>query len=105
MENLLFGELLFNQLINQLYDNSMGDYNYLAFSFIDSLGMQDKFLKYLIDKLTEEAIQIAIDDADSEDPISERYLNTPLRDIYIGAYFEHWIKIDDLYLKKEEGSD
>ena len=36
------------------YDNSMGDYNHLAFDFIDKMKLQKEFERFLIDYMGED---------------------------------------------------
>jgi hypothetical protein len=55
----------------------MGDHNYLPFSFIDELGLQDSFEEFIIQTILPEAYQVGYDDGVFGNPCDERYRTIP----------------------------
>lgn len=84
-------EKAFHKVINTLYDNSMGDMNYLPFSFIDEMGLQDKFEDYLYLSRTQEAYEVGYEDGQARRRHDERYKKLPelfkhYHDGYLAGY-------------------
>lgn len=70
-------EKVFHKVINTLYDNSMGDMNYLPFSFIDEMGLQDKFEDYLYLSHTQQAYDVGYEDGQARRHHDKRYKKLP----------------------------
>ena len=70
-------EKAFHKVINTLYDNSMGDMNYLPFSFIDEMGLQDKFEDYLYLSHTQQAYDVGYEDGQARRLHDKRYKKLP----------------------------
>lgn len=84
-------EKVFHKVINTLYDNSMGAMNYLPFSFIDEMGLQDKFEDYLYLSLTQEAYDVGYEDGQARHHHDKRYKKLPklfkhYHDGYLAGY-------------------
>lgn len=84
-------EKVFHKVINTLYDNSMGDMNYLPFSFIDEMGLQDKFEDYLYLSRTQEAYDVGYEDGVARRHHDKRYKKLPelfkhYHDGYLAGY-------------------
>jgi hypothetical protein len=70
-------EKKFYEIINTLYDNSMGDMNYLPFSFIDEMNLQNDFEDYLIKELGWRAATQGYFDGESRLPHDKRWKKIP----------------------------
>ena len=70
-------EKKFYEIINTLYDNSMGDMNYLPFSFIDEMNLQNEFEDYLIRTLGEHAATEGYIDGQFCAPHDKRWKKIP----------------------------
>tara|TARA_R110002012_G_scaffold152124_1_gene312074 strand:- start:265 stop:543 length:279 start_codon:yes stop_codon:yes gene_type:complete len=84
-------EKTFHKVINTLYDNSMGDMNYLPFSFIDEMGLQDKFEDYLYLSRTQEVYNVGYEDGQSRRCHDKSYKKFPelfkhYHDGYLAGY-------------------
>lgn len=76
-------EKAFKKIVNTLYDNSMGDFNSMVFSFIDEMSLQNKFEEFLVDTFTGEAYEVGYNDGVSRLPHDRRYKKLPV-------LFEHY---------------
>jgi len=70
-------EKKFYEIINTLYDNSMGDMNYLPFAFIDEMNLQNDFEDYLIRTLGERAATEGYIDGQFCQPHDKRWKKIP----------------------------
>lgn len=70
-------EKKFYEIINTLYDNSMGDMNYLPFAFIDEMNLQDDFEDYLIKTLGWQAATQGYFDGENRLPHDKKWKKIP----------------------------
>lgn len=99
-------EKKFHKIINTLYDNSMGDMNYLPFTFIDKMNLQKEFEDFVIKSLSDSAACQGFLDGEFRQPHDKRWKKIPeLFEHYHEAYLAGRRKADGVPYHGEENEE